>query len=135
MDQFLSGLSSFIWSLAGAAVLALCGYAAKKMKDWRSEHSELLAVKESFEQEHKDFEEFKAMQEVQNEALREILGDILDKEHARLVIQGYATPEEKEKYEKKYKPYHGLGGNGSRTSLYKDVMTMHSLPPKEGAHD
>lgn len=102
------------------------------MKGWRSEHSELLEVKEDFKQEHEDFKALKEMQENQNAALREILGDMLDKEHDRLVLQGYATTTEKEKFEKKYKPYHGLGGNGSRTSHFEDVMTMHTLPSKGG---
>lgn len=133
MEAFISGLIGLVWTLAGAAVIALCGYAAKKLKGWRSEHSELLEVKEDFKQEHEDFKALKEMQEVQNAALREILGDMLDKEHDRLVVQGYASTVEKERFEKKYKPYHGLGGNGSRTSHFDDVMTMHTLPSKGGA--
>lgn len=132
MDAFFSGLIGLVWTLAGVAVTAFCGYAAKKLKGWRNEHTKLLEVKKDFEQEHKDFESLKAMQEVQNAALREILGDILDKEHDRLVRQGYATPTEKEKFEKKYQPYHGLGGNGSRTSHFDDVMAMHTLPSEGG---
>ena len=72
--------------------------------------------------------ELKEAQEPQNAALRELLGKELDKEHARLVAKGHASPSEKAALERLYKAYHGLGGNGTRTALYEDVLQMNSYP-------
>lgn len=102
---------------AGKAIVA----AYRKTRAVASEHTDLVSHLE-------ESREFREMQNAQNFALREILGDMLDKEHARLVAQGYASPDEKLKFERLYKAYHGLGGNGTRTALYEDVMQMKSYP-------
>lgn len=133
MEQLIETLWSAMPGIASAAVIAVCGIAASKLKGFRGEHTELVAHLEEYEASRKEAQELRDMQEAQNCALREILGDMLDKEHARLVAQGYATPDEKRRFERKYNAYHALGGNGTRTALYKDVMAMKSYPPGKGA--
>ncbi len=114
--------------LASAAVMALCAFSWRKLKGFKVEHTELVHHLDEYEKSKEEASELRAMQDAQNFALREILGDMLDKEHARLVEQGYASPDEKRKFEQLYKAYHGLGGNGTRTALYEDVMQMKSYP-------
>lgn len=128
MDSFLSGLPGFIWSVAGALVIFLSGAAYRKLRSWKSERDEIIEMKESLKRDHVQFLKLLEIQEVQNAALREILGELLGNEHERLVQQGHATPTEKECYEKRYNIYHSLGGNGTRTALYEDVMKMNSYP-------
>jgi hypothetical protein len=128
VEEFIHVLFSALPGIASTAVIAVCGYAWHKLKDFRGEHSELVKHLEEYEKKRKEDAELRAMQEAQNFALREILGDALDKEHARLVEQGYASPDEKLKFERKYNAYHGLGGNGTRTALYEDVLEMKSYP-------
>jgi len=128
----LEALVSTIWNalpgIASAAVITVCGLAWRKLKGFRGEHTELVQHLEEYEASKAESEKLRQMQEAQNFALREILGDMLDKEHARLVRQGYASPAEKAAFERKYMAYHGLGGNGTRTALYEDVMQMKSYP-------
>lgn len=128
----MEALVSTIWNalpgIASAAVIAVCGLAWRKLKGFRGEHTELVQHLEEYEASKAESEKLRQMQEAQNFALREILGDMLDKEHARLVRQGYASPAEKAAFERKYMAYHGLGGNGTRTALYEDVMQMKSYP-------
>lgn len=128
----MEALVSTIWNalpgVASAAVIAVCGLAWRKLKGFRGEHTELVQHLEEYEASKAESEKLRQMQEAQNFALREILGDMLDKEHARLVRQGYASPAEKAAFERKYMAYHGLGGNGTRTALYEDVMQMKSYP-------
>ena len=128
METVISTIWSIMPGLASAAVLALCGYAWKKLKGFKGEHSDLVNHLHDYEESRKEDEELRAMQEAQNFALREILGDMLDREHERLVKQGYASPEEKQRFERKYKAYHGLRGNGTRTAHFEDVMKMNAYP-------
>ena len=128
MESVVTTLWDAMPGLASAAVIAVCAAVWKKMKGFRVEHTELVNHLEEYEKSRKEAKELRDMQEAQNSALREILGDMLDKEHARLVHQGYASPEEKQRFERKYLAYHALGGNGTRTALYKDVMAMNSYP-------
>lgn len=128
MDELISALWQAMPGLASAAVLALCAFGWRKLKGFHGEHNSLVNHLEEYEESRAEAAELREMQEAQNFALREILGDMLDKEHARLVKQGYASPEEKRKFERLYTAYHGLGGNGTRTALYEDVMQMNSYP-------
>lgn len=126
MDELIRAVLGALPTIASAAVIGVCGYAYKRLKGFRGEHNELVHHLEEYEASRAEAAELRAMQDAQNFALREILGDMLDKEHARLVEQGYASPAEKEKFEKLYRAYHGLGGNGTRTALYRDVMKIKS---------
>lgn len=126
MDELIRAVLQSLPTIASAAVIGVCGYAYKRLKGFRGEHNELVHHLEEYEQSREEAAELRAMQDAQNFALREILGDMLDKEHARLVKQGYASPTEKLKFERKYNAYHGLGGNGTRTALYEDVLDMKS---------
>lgn len=128
MDEFIRAVLAALPTIASAAVIAVSGYAFKKLKGFRDEHSNLVHHLEEHEKRRNEEDELRSMQDAQNFALREILGDMLDKEHARLVKQGYASPTEKQKFERKYNAYHGLGGNGTRTALYEDVLEMKSYP-------
>jgi hypothetical protein len=126
LDELIRAVLQSLPTIASAAVIGVCGYAYKRLKGFRGEHTELVHHLEEYEQSREEAAELRAMQDAQNFALREILGDMLDKEHARLVKQGYASPTEKLKFERKYNAYHGLGGNGTRTALYEDVLDMKS---------
>lgn len=126
MDELIRAVLQSLPTIASAAVIGVCGYAYKRLKGFRGEHTELVHHLEEYEQSREEAAELRAMQDAQNFALREILGDMLDKEHARLVKQGYASPTKKLKFERKYNAYHGLGGNGTRTALYEDVLDMKS---------
>lgn len=130
MESLFSGVPGFIWSLAGTAVIALCGYAWRKLKGFRMEHTALLELKDDFAALCTSFEDLQQMQTVQNAGLRNVLRNLMVAEHARLVAQGYATADEKHNFEELYKAYHALGGNGSGTALYNDVMKMHTCPSR-----
>lgn len=126
MDEFIRVVLGALPTIASGAVIAVSGYAYKRLKDFRNEHNNLVHHLEEHEKRRKEEDELRSMQDAQNFALREILGDKLDNEHARLVKQGFASPAEKLKFERKYNAYHGLGGNGTRTALYEDVLDMKS---------
>lgn len=126
--QLVDAVMSVLPTVASAAVIAVCGYAYRKLKGFRGEHVELVGHLQESESLKEEVKALKAAQVPQNAALRELLGKELDKEHARLVAQGYASPAEKAAFERLYKAYHGLGGNGTRTALYEDVLKMNSYP-------
>lgn len=135
MQAVLSFLSSIMPAIASAAVIAVSGFVYKKAKGFRSEHVTLVSHLEEAERQKYEVNELKSeirdlkqLQESQNAALRELLGKMLDDEHARLVKQGYASSAEKLAFEKIYQAYHRLGGNGTRTALYEDVLQMNSYP-------
>lgn len=126
MDELIRAVLQALPTIASGAVIGVCGFAYKKLKGFRDEHSDLVHHLDEHEKRREEDINLRAMQDAQNFALREILGDMLDREHARLVAQGFASPDEKLKFERKYKAYHGLGGNGTRTAHYEDVMKMKS---------
>ena len=128
MEGFISVVFAVLPPLASTAVIAVSGYAFKKLKGWHGEHTDLVAHLKEANDLKAGVKELKELQESQNAALRELLGKALDEEHARLVAQGYASPAEKASFERLYKAYHGLGGNGTRTALYEDVLQMNSYP-------
>lgn len=128
MQAFIDFINSIMPTIASAAVIAVSGFVYKKAKGFRNEHVTLVSHLEESETLKEQVQELRNVQEPQNAALREILGDMLDKEHGRLVNQGYACPAEKTAFERKYKAYHGLGGNGTRTALYEDTLQMNSYP-------
>lgn len=115
-------------AVASAAVLFICSFAFTRMKDFKNEHSSLIANLKKAKDRDKKINDLIAIQENQNAVLRELMGVELDREHKRLVEQGYASPSEKISYERKYNAYHGIYGNGTRTAFYEDVMKMNSYP-------
>lgn len=117
VEQIIAVILGMLPGIASTAVIALCVAIKRNLGGFIAEHKAL--VKHLNEEQKKSKND-----EAQTAALREILGDMLDQEHKRLVGQGYASPLEKEKFENKYKAYHALGGNGTRTSHYNDVMEM-----------
>ena len=129
VEQMVGFVMSILPTVASAAVIAVCGYAYRKLKGLRGEHVELVGHLQESESLKTQVKNLNDLQEAQNVALRELLGKELDKEHARLVAQGYASPAEKMAFERLYRAYHGLGGNGTRTALYEDVLKMNSYPP------
>lgn len=128
MEGFISVVFAVLPPLASTAVIAVSGYAFKKLKGRHREHTDLVAHLKEANDLKAEVKELKELQESQNAALRELLGKALDEEHARLVAQGCASPAEKASFERLYKAYHGLGGNGTRTALYEDVLQMNSYP-------
>ena len=128
MEGFISVVVGILPTLASAAVISVSGFAYKKLKGWHGEHTDLVDHLKEADCLKAQVKELKDAQEPQNAALRELLGKELDKEHARLVAQGYASPAEKAAFERLYKAYHGLGGNGTRTALYENVLQMNSYP-------
>lgn len=128
MEGFIGVVVAILPTVASAAVIGVSGFAYKKLKGWHSEHTDLVDHLKESDSLKAQVKELKDAQEPQNAALRELLGKELDKEHARLVAQGYASPAEKAAFERLYKAYHGLGGNGTRTALYEDVLQMNSYP-------
>lgn len=128
MEDVLANISTVIWSLVGAAMLALFGYFGKKLSGWHSEHVDLVHHLDESEGLKAEVEQIKRMQEPQNDVLRELMGIKIDEEHTRLVRQGYASPDEKLAFERRYKAYHSIKGNGTRTALYEDVLQMKSYP-------
>lgn len=130
MEQFVGIVVSMLPTIASAAVISVSGYAYKKLKGWRGEHVDLVGHLHESESIKDEIKGLKATQEPQNAALRELLGRELDRDHAHLVTQGHASPTEKAAFERAYKAYHGIGGNGTRTALYEDVLAMNSYPPK-----
>lgn len=128
MEGFISVVFAVLPPLASTAAIAVSGYAFKKLKGWHGEHTDLVAHLKEANELKAEVKELKELQESQNAALRELLGKALDEENARLVAQGYASPAEKASFERLYKAYHGLGGNGTRTALYEDVLQMNSYP-------
>lgn len=128
MEGFIGMVVAILPTVASAAVIGVSGFAFKRLKGWHGEHTDLVDHLKEAESLKAQVKELKDAQEPQNAALRELLGKELDKEHARLVAQGYASPAEKAAFERLYKAYHGLGGNGTRTALYEDVLQMNSYP-------
>ena len=128
MEGFISVVVGILPTLASAAVIGVSGFAYKKLKGWHGEHTDVVDHLKEAHSLKAQVKELKDAQEPQNAALRELLGKELDKEHARLVAQGYASPAEKAAFERLYKAYHGLGGNGTRTALYENVLQMNSYP-------
>ena len=49
----------------------------------------------------------------------------------KYIEQGWIPIYAKEAYEKAYKAYHGLGGNGSITELYENVIDLPTIRPKK----
>lgn len=128
MEGFIGMVVAILPTVASAAVIGVSGFAFKRLKVWHGEHTDLVDHLKEADSLKAQVKELKDAQEPQNAALRELLGKELDKEHARLVAQGYASPAEKAAFERLYKAYHGLGGNGTRTALYEDVLQMNSYP-------
>lgn len=66
-----------------------------------------------------------ATNEAQKKGIRSILRNELVSMHRCLVErQGWCTLEDKEYAERTYEPYHELGGNGTGTRLFKDIMEL-----------
>lgn len=128
MESLIGVVVATLPTLASAAVIGVSGFAYKKLKDWHDEHASLVGNLKEADNLKAQVKELKEAQKPQNAALRELLGKELDKEHARLVAKGHASPSEKAAFERLYKAYHGLGGNGTRTALYEDVLQMNSYP-------
>lgn len=126
MSTALQILIGVLTTVVAAAILSLVRLAYKRLKGFHGEHTSLVDHLHEYEKHRKETERLWEIQKAQNAALREILGDILDKEHARFVANGYASPAEKASFERKYNAYHALGGNGTRTALYEDTLQMNS---------
>lgn len=131
MEFFTSaapGIISGVVMLAIGGFFGVIGTGWKKGRAVAREHTDLVCHLEESEELKAEVQEIKEQQPLQNAVLRELMGCKLDEEHARLVDQGFASPKEKAAYERKYTAYHGIGGNGTRTALYEDVLQMNSYP-------
>lgn len=66
--------------------------------------------------------------ELVKSALRALLRSELMRTHHQAVRDGYASTVDKEVMERTYQSYHMLGGNGTATNLYDEMM---SLPTRD----
>lgn len=129
-------MSAALQILIGALATVLSAAIIAFLKRFYSFHKEHTVLMEHLEETKRfddkmaemsdDIKKLWDLQEAQSEGIRALLGKALDQEHGRLVSQGYASPTEKERFEKDYKAYHANGGNGTRTAHYEDVMKMKS---------
>lgn len=63
--------------------------------------------------------------DAQQDGIRTLLRNELVRLHRDLVeAQGWCTLEDKEYVERTYIAYHELGGNGTGTVLYEDIMAL-----------
>lgn len=63
--------------------------------------------------------------DAQQDGIRTLLRNELVRLHRDLVeVQGWCTLEDKEYAERTYIAYHELGGNGTGTVLYEDIMAL-----------
>lgn len=80
------------------------------------------AAKERAEQQKATVEDRDTVRRI----LRTLLYCRLADMHRRYVVDGVpCTPAEKQEAEEVYTEYHGIGGNGSGTALYKEIMAAH----------
>lgn len=62
-----------------------------------------------------------------------LLREKIIEKHAKYVEEKHYCPVyAKESIRKAYRAYHALGGNDVATSLYKEVMALHTEPPETG---
>lgn len=122
-------ISNIVILLAGA-LAGVAGSVIAKGRAVAKEHTKLVCHLEEAEKLETKVDRLIKLQEKQNNVLRELNGRELDREHKRLVEQGFASTDEKRAFERLYKPYHGINGNGTRTSHYDDVMGMNVYPTK-----
>jgi len=97
-------------------VTALLAYVGGKAREYRKS------------QQGKDADRAKLDVALQN-GMRSLLRNALMETHRRCVVeQGWCTVADKEVTERNYVAYHDLGGNGTGTRLYEEIM---ALPIKE----
>lgn len=110
MDPFLSQIAvTAIMSVVSIAV----GWAMGGLKGAAKERAE--AQKAAMED-----------RDTTRRILRTLLYCRLADMHRRYVVDGVpCTPAEKQEAEEVYSEYHGIGGNGSGTALYKEIMAAH----------
>lgn len=110
MDPFLSQLA--VTAITSAASIAV-GWAMGGIKGAAKERAE--AQKEAVED-----------RDTVRRILRTLLYCRLADMHRRYVVDEIpCTPADKQEAEEVYREYHGIGGNGSGTTLYKEIMAAH----------
>ena len=60
-------------------------------------------------------------------ALRALLRSELMRTHHRAVRDGHASTVDKDVMERTYQSYHRLGGNGTATNLYEEMMALPTM--------
>lgn len=99
--------------LAGPLVTAVIGWLGASLRAARKRNAEHDARRDA---------EHAALMAGMREMMRRELYDM----HARYVVEGRAMPyEEKERADSVYHVYHALGGNGTGTHLYQEIMSAH----------
>lgn len=72
----------------------------------------------------KKVEEDHAKQEANCNGTRVILLYMLERLHTEYKMQGFVSHEQRDRYFEIYDAYHGLGGNGYGTRMWKDVQSL-----------
>ena len=103
MDIVLSILEKIIW----AVLCALVGWLVSKYK----------RAKTKAQEKDNDLQLVK-------DALRHTLRHVLKTDYEYYQDKGYCTVLEKQEFEKTYKTYHTLGGNGTATHMYEVLLTL-----------
>ena len=110
MDPFISQLA--VTTITSAVSIAV-GWVMGGIKGAAREHAE--AQRAAVED-----------RDTTRRILRTLLYCRLADMHRRYVVDGVpCTPAEKQEAEEVYREYHGIGGNGSGTALYKEIMAAH----------
>ena len=122
MDPFLShiAVTAITSAVSNAVGWAMCGIkgAAKERAQAKAESDK--AREETRKEAAKD-------RETTRQILKTLLYCRLADMHRRYVVDGTpSTPADKQEAEEVFREYHDvLGGNGSGTALYKEIMAAH----------
>lgn len=65
-------------------------------------------------------------------AVKELAYMRLEDRHAEYMRRGWAHNNEKHVVERLWKAYHAIGGNGTGTQMYREIMRLPAHPPDEG---
>lgn len=99
------------YTLLPIIATALMGYVV-----WYLQTSKKTSIKKA--------EEDHAKQEANCNGTRVILLYMLERLHTEYKMQGFVSHEQRDRYFEIYDAYHGLGGNGYGTRMWKDVQSL-----------
>ncbi|MBQ9375470.1 MAG: hypothetical protein IJU04_03930 [Ruminococcus sp.] len=85
------------------------------------------AIKKLFQKLNEEKEDYSAVKA----GMLSLLRAELIRSGEKYISQSWVPIYAKDAYDKAYKAYHGLGGNGTMTELYTKVMALPTVPPKE----
>lgn len=122
MDPFLSQIAV---TVVTSAVSIAVGWAMGGIKGAAKERAQARAESERSREEAR--KEAARDRETTHQILKTLLYCRLADMHRRYVVDGVpCTPADKQEAEEVFREYHDvLGGNGSGTALYKEIMAAH----------